>query len=289
VLGNGMPSFWTLKGKGMSLTLAVTGFTASNWSQSLNVDLLLPRQAKTLKTLKKVSDYLKKHYVDRLSAISKATKLSKAETIAALQQACQQGLVIYDIAHQVYRYRPLTQTPLEMAQFQYRLPAEALAYDLVARQKAVGELSVMLIPNEGTEISAEIAVVEDKRDYLTRLKLNEEGHVAKAECSCHQIMQHGLTHGPCSHLIALRLQYAAQIANTDRRLITQETRFFTRRKKAVQDSIQVTLNHKRLVIQCDRLQQQQKQQQFAFNSVKEARQAYLGKVAQLEMTGYIEG
>ncbi|MCK5897223.1 MAG: hypothetical protein KAG20_10470 [Cocleimonas sp.] len=289
LLGNGLPSFWTLKGKGMRLTLAVTGFTASNWSQSLNVDLLLPRQADTLKTLKKVSGYLKKQVVDSLANISKATRLSKADTVAALQQACQQGLVIYDIAVQLYRYRRLTQTPLDMAQFQYRLPAEALAYDLVARQKAVNELKVVLIPNEGTEISADIRVKEDQRDYLTRLKLNEEGHIATAECSCHQIMQQGLTQGPCSHLIALRLHYAAQLANTKTRFITQEARFFTRRKKAVAKSIQVTLNHKRLMIQWSDPQQQQKQQQFAFNSVKEARQAYLGKVSQLEMTGYIEG
>jgi uncharacterized Zn finger protein len=152
----------------------------------------------------------------------------------------------------------------------------------------VGELSLTLIPNEGIEISAEINVKEDKREYLTRLKLNEEGQVARAECSCHQIMQHGLTQGPCSHLIALRLQYAAHLANTDVRQISQETRLFSRRKKAKQDSIQITLNNKRLLIYRD-ANQQKKQQQFVFNSVKEARKAYLGHVLQLEMTGYIEG
>lgn len=290
LLGNGMPSFWTLKGKGMRLTLAVTGFTASHWSQSLNFDLLLPRQAETLKTLEKVSQHLQKNYSDTLLNISKTTKLRKVETVAALQQACQQGLVIYDIANKVYRYRPLTQEPLDMTAFQYRLPAEALAYDLVSRQKAVGELSLTMIPNEGIEITADIQVKEDKREYLTRLKLNEEGHVTRAECSCHQILQHGLTQGPCSHLIALRLQYAADVANADRSLVTQETRLFTRRKKATQDSIQVTLNHHRLLIHREGVKQQRQQrQQFAFNSVKEARQAYLGKVSQLEMTGYIEG
>ena len=288
LLGNGMPSFWTLKGKGMSLTLAVTGFTASNWSQSLNFDLLLPRRADTLSTLKKVCDYLKKHYVDSLVNISNATQLKKSDTVAALQQACQQGVVTYDIANKVYRYRPLTEEPLAMESFQYRLPAEALAYDLVSRQKTIGKRSLNLIPNEGTEISAEITVKEDKREYLTRLKLNEEGQVVKAECSCHQIMQQGLTQGPCSHLIALRLDYAAQLANKDRRQISQETRLFSRRKKSKQDNIQVTLNNKRLLIHHN-ANQQKKQQQFAFNSVKEARQAYLGKVSQLEMTGYIEG
>ncbi|MCK5725785.1 MAG: hypothetical protein KAH22_03035 [Thiotrichaceae bacterium] len=285
LLGNGMPSFWILQGKGMSLTLAVTGFTASNWSQSLSFDLLLPRKAEALDTLTTVSKYLEKHFVASLAAIVKATKATKVEVVAALQQGCQQGLVSYDIAHQVYRYRPLMEEPLDMAEFQYRLPVEALAYDLVARQKAIGELSLKVIANEGTEISAEIKVKEDKREYLTRLKLNEEGHVARAECSCHQIMQKGLSQGPCSHLVALRLHYAAYLASRDVKLITQETRFYSRRKKSLQSTVQVTLNNKRLLLSRD----DQQQQQFAFNSVQEARQAYLGQVSQLEINGYIEG
>nr|CAA6829356.1 MAG: Unknown protein [uncultured Thiotrichaceae bacterium] len=288
LLGNGMPAFWILKGKGMSLTLAVTGFTASNWSQALNFDLLLPRQADSLETLESVTTHLKAVYSADLAAITKQTGLSRKDCSAALQQACQQGLVIYDVANEVYRYRPLTHEPLDMDEFRYRQPAEALAYDLVSRQKAVGPLSITMIPNDGTEISADITVKEDKRDYLTRLKLNEEGHVAKAECSCHQIMQHGLSQGPCSHLIALRLEYAAQQANQDISGITQETRLFTRRKKAAQELIQVTLNNKRLVVNRD-MDTTPRQQQFAFNSVDDARQAYLGQISQLELSGFIEG
>jgi len=288
LLGNGMPAFWILKGKGMSLTLGVTGFTASNWSQALNFDLLLPRQADSLDTLETVTAHLKTVYSADLAAITKQTSLSPKVCSAALQQACQQGLVIYDVANAVYRYRPLTHEPLDMEEFQFRQPAEALAYDLVARQKAVGALSITMIPNDGTEISADITVKEDKRDYLTRLKLNEEGHVAKAECSCHQIMQHGLTKGPCSHLIALRLHYAAKQASQDVSAITQETRLFTRRKKTRQELIQVTLNHKRLLVNRE-MDSTPRQQQFAFNSVDEARQAYLGQISQLESSGFIEG
>lgn len=288
LLGNGMPAFWILKGKGMSLTLGVTGFTASNWSQALNFDLFLPRQADSLDSLETVTTHLKAVYSADLKSIVKETSLSPKECSASLQQACQQGLVIYDVANDVYRYRPLTHEPLDMEEFLFRQPAESLAYDLVARQKAVGDLSITMIPNDGTEISADITVKEDKRDYLTRLKLNEEGHVAKAECSCHQIMQHGLTKGPCSHLIALRLHYAAKQASQDISGVTQETRLFTRRKKSGQESIQVTLNNKRLLVNRD-LDRTPRQQQLAFNTVDEAREAYLGQIGQLELSGFIEG
>ena len=288
LLGNGMPSFWILRGEGMTLTVAITGFTASNWSQALNFDLLLPRRADSLATLKTVTSHLQSVWVAPLNEIANHTGLEVTACRAALQQACQQGLVTYDAAHQVYRYRPLTEQPLDMSQFQFRQPAEKLAYDLLSRPTAISALTLNLIPQEGVEISATITVKEDKREYLSQLKLNEEGQVSKASCSCHQIMQHGLSQGACSHLIALRLAYAEHQAKRDVNLITQETKLFIRRHKAQEEQIQLTLDQRRLLIQRE-INQQAKQQQLAFNTVQAARHAYLGKIAQLETSGFIEG
>lgn len=288
LLGNGMPSFWILRGEGMTLTVAITGFTASNWSQALNFDLLLPRRADSLATLKTVTSHLQSVWVAPLNEIANHTGLEVTACRAALQQACQQGLVTYDAAHQVYRYRPLTEQPLDMSQFQFRQPAEKLAYDLLSRPNAISALTLNLIPQEGVEISATITVKEDKREYLSQLKLNEEGQVSKASCSCHQIMQHGLSQGACSHLIALRLAYAEHQAKRDVNLITQETKLFIRRHKAQEEQIQLTLDQRRLLIHHE-INQQAKQQQLAFNTVQAARHAYLGKIAQLETSGFIEG
>ena len=44
LLGSGLPSFWILRAGHMTFTLGLTGFTASNWSQAVNFDLLMPRQ-----------------------------------------------------------------------------------------------------------------------------------------------------------------------------------------------------------------------------------------------------
>ena len=288
LLGNGMPSFWILRGEGMTLTVAITGFTASNWSQALNFDLLLPRRADSLATLKTVTSHLQSVWVAPLNEIANHTGLEVVACRAALQQACQQGLVTYDAAHQVYRYRPLTEQALEMSQFQFRQPTEKLAYDLLSRPNAISALTLNLIPQEGVEISATITVKEDKREYLSQLKLNEEGQVSKASCSCHQIMQHGLSQGACSHLIALRLAYAEHQAKRDVNLITQETKLFIRRHKAQEEQIQLTLDQRRFLIHRE-INQQAKQQQLAFNTVQAARHAYLGKIAQLETSGFIEG
>lgn len=287
LLGNGMPSFWTMRGKGWHLTLAITGFTAANWSQALNFDLLLPRDLNQTEKVAQVLKVLEEKLVLSLDELVKQTGLKKAECRSALLQACQQGLVMYDAGDEVYRYRPLTAEPLDMSYFQFRQPAEKLAYDLVHRQKAISNWQTLILPSEGFEVAATIVVKEDKREYLSKLKLNEEGQVVKAECSCHQIMQHGLTQGPCSHLIALRIAYALRQAERNVETISQETRAFSRRKSSGTELIQLTLNEQRVFFTLEH-EAKTRRQQMAFNSVAAARQAYLDKIQQLEASGFID-
>lgn len=287
LLGNGMPSFWTMRGKGWHLTLAITGFIAANWSQALNFDLLLPRDLNPTAKVASILKVFEERLVLSMDELVKQTGLQRAECRSALLQACQQGLVMYDLGDEVYRYRPLTAEPLDMSHFQFRQPAEKLAYDLVHRQKAISNWQTLILPKEGIELAATLSVKEDKREYLAKLKLNEEGQVVKAECSCHQIMQHGLSQGPCSHLIALRIAYALRQAERNVETISQETRAFSRRKAIQVEQIQLTLNEQRVFFTHEQ-DAKTRRQQMAFNSIDAARNAYLDKIQQLEASGFID-
>lgn len=289
LLGHGMPSYWTASGKDFSFTLAMTGFSQSNWSQAINFDLLLPRHhlAENHDSFKPLLTLLQQHYFLSLAEISQQLKLDSQTTLALLQQACQQGLVMFDGQSQVYRYRPVLPQGISIEQLRYRQPAEQQAYELVEQQGAIGDLEVMLLNNEGLELSATIHVAADKRSYLSKLKLNEEGMVAKAECSCHQIMQHGLSQGPCSHLLALRIAYAQQLSQQDRQILEQETRLFSRRRGQQLEQYQISFYKKRLFIS-NGLDQQRKRQQLAFNSIAAARQAYFNKIEQFQRSGFID-
>jgi len=289
LLGHGMPSYWTAIAKDFSFTLAMTGFSQSNWSQAINFDLLLPRQNPTAnpQTFKALLALLQQHHFLALTDISQQLKLESQTTLALLQQACQQGLVMFDGQSQVYRYRPVLPQGISIEQLRYRHPAEQQAYELVEQQGAIGDLEVMLLNNEGLELSATINVAADKRSYLSKLKLNEEGMVAKAECSCHQIMQHGLSQGPCSHLLALRIAYAQQLSQQDRQILEQETRLFSRRRGQQLEQYQISFYKKRLFIS-NGLDQQRKRQQLAFNSIAAARQAYFNKIEQFQRSGFID-
>ncbi len=227
LLGQGMPSYWTLKGKGFHFTFAMTGFSQANWSQSLNFDLLLPKRPQqnalatgsNSRSINTVDlQQLIKQLTENPSTIEQLVSQNQgADIINApdhlshmrhlLLSGTQQGLIRYDIASQRYYYRPLTQTPLDMGQFAYHNAAEKHAFDLVSRTDSIQKLAVETVPTKGVSITADIHVAEDRRSYHSQLQINEEGIVSRAECSCPQYLQHRLTQGVCAHLIALRLSY----------------------------------------------------------------------------------
>ena len=260
LLGQGMPSYWTLTGKGFHLTFAMTGFSQANWSQSLNFDLLLPKrpQQNTIAAAHAVTEAIEANVnhddSDLLMLIETlAHSPSNIETLVhqlSIQKAnlspnmpavsyeqvrqwllagTQQGFIRYDIAKRIYYYRPLTEIPLDMAQFAYHNPAEKQAFDLISRADSVQKLSVETVATKGVTINADIYVEEDRRTYHSQLQLGEEGLVSRAECSCPQYLQHRLTHGVCSHLIALRLTYNDYDSSQAKNDSWHDTRVFSKR------------------------------------------------------------
>ena len=281
LLGQGMPSYWTLKGKGFHFTFAMTGFSQANWSQSLNFDLLLPKRPlhNTLAVSEDLSDSGKatlndsdddsndndglsiliktlantpstlEDLVKSLSADASLTSVpvSHQQIQQWLLSGTQQGLVRYEMATQLYHYRPLTQVPLDMSQFTYHNEAEKQAFDLISRTDAVQKFSVETVAVKGITIRADIHVEEDRRTYHSQLQLGDEGLVTKAECSCPQYLQHRLTHGVCAHLIALRLRYNQYDPNNTGNESWHDTRVLSKRvpikrfnqPKNNQESVQV--------------------------------------------------
>ena len=72
-------------------------------------------------------------WVSSADDLAKATKRPSAEVYTALQVACQNGQVAYDLARAVYRLRPLSDAPIDLGRLQYRNVRERVAHDLVAR------------------------------------------------------------------------------------------------------------------------------------------------------------
>jgi hypothetical protein len=293
LLGSGLPSFWVFRAADMAFTLGLTGFTASNWSQAVSFDLLLPRKTQTSQPLEMILSHLRQVWLADTKGLAKATGLKGAALLEALQVGCQQGRLMYDLAGDVYRLRPLTEGPLDLARLEYRNQRERVAHDLLVRRGAVKIMTENRIAGTGLELTGKVAVAEDKREYRPQMLLADEGQVSRAECTCPFFRKQGLKAGPCVHLIALRLAYAEQEARRlqsgdPRQAVTVETRSYSKRDEAGEEVVQVSLQRQRLKVRWGRAGDTLRHQTLRFNSVEEARAAYFARIDALDAHGYLD-
>jgi hypothetical protein len=296
LLGSGLPSFYVLRAGPVTLTLGLSGFTSANWSQSVGFDQLLPRDRDDAvkSTLAAVLEQLNNVWVASAESLVKATKKPASEVYTALQIACQNGRVMYDLARDVYRLRPLTEAPLDLSRLQYRSVRERIAHDLVQRG-AVKIASENRIYGTGLEITGKVVVESDRREYRPQLVLDDDGRVKSAECTCTFFRKHRLKEGPCAHLIALRVAQAQeeerrrQARGKARTSITIETRTYARRHGEAEEVCQISLDRQRIKLRWGPRGHNLRVQSLVFNTVAEARAAYFERVDDLEARGYLDG
>lgn len=289
-IGSGLPSFWVLRGRAMTLTLGLTGFTASNWSQALLFDILLPRPDGDDPAMKAALDHLKSCWHDTADGIADAIGQPIAEARRALQSACQRGLVMYDLAVGRYRLRPLLGEAIDPAKLAHRSPDERAAHDLL-EAGAVRVESRNEIPTVGTEVVGQVELEADKREFRPTMLIDDEGRVRKADCTCAAIRKNGLRRGPCAHLIGLRLKLAADRraeAAGGRATIEVATKTFTRRRGPRETVYQVSLDRARLKVRWGDRGETPRVQSLWFDSTADARAAFFERIDALAAGGYLD-
>ena len=291
LLGSGLPSFWVFRAGDITLTLGLTGFTGANWSSALGFDLLLPRKTQDGEPTRKVVQYLAdNHWRADTKELTTATGLKGAALLEALQLGCQNGELMYDIANNVYRHRPISDKPLDLTRLQFRNAREKVAHDLLTRRGAVKIQSENRIAGVGLELTGQVSVEEDKRDYRPQMVLADEGQVRKVTCTCATFRKQGIKGGPCVHLIALRLAFAekeAKKAKSDD-AVKFETRAFAKRDGEIEHVVQISLERDRIKYRWGLSGQPMRLQTMRFNADADARAAYFAKLAELDAKGYLD-
>ena len=184
ILGSGLPNFWTFEAGPYHLTLGLSGFTASNWSQAVSFDTLLPRSAILSAEAEAVLKVLEKDQDASLKQLAKKAKVKPAQALQGLQQGSQQGKLIYDLRAEKYRLRALTDDGLDLVKLEFRNQRDRVAHDLLAIKDAVKIVSEKTYHESGTEIVAKVAVAAEKREYRPLLLIADDGRARKAECTC---------------------------------------------------------------------------------------------------------
>jgi len=294
LLGSGLPGFFVLRAGALTLTLGLSGFTASSWVQRAAFDALLPRRAGATAAREAVVGWLAERWLGGAAAIAAGCGIEASEALRGLQRGCQEGLLMYDVAREVYRYRPLVDGPLDQERLRYRGRREREAHDLLATPEAVRITRVDRIPGGGVEVTAQVTVAADRRDYRVQLLIGDDGRVRRADCTTSFFRRHGLRRGPSAPLMATLMAWrraeAERTANAarSRETLEVETRVFVQRDDRGEAVYRLTLDRRRLRIQWGRTGAPLRGQSLVFNTTASARADYFSRVDRLTARGFID-
>ena len=207
LLGTGLPSFYVADLGDMSFTLGLSGWTANDWSNSGNFDLMAPRAQIDRWTSQQIFDALKQNWLETPEDLAKRLNLNRAVVLGALGAYTQAGRAIYDLNKQVYRVRELSREPLPMDRLRFANQREEKATRFLEYNK----VKVTEVTGDSDRTYIIKGSVSDKqRIFNPSLTVDADERIIQAECSCNWHQQNKLYKGPCEHILALRMQYNRQ-------------------------------------------------------------------------------
>ena len=202
LLGNGMPSFWEVQMTEMTFTLGLSGWSANDWSNNANFDLLAPRTEVSAETVLSVSQALRKDWVATTDELVGKTRLHHSEVLSSLSIATQEGKVIYDANKEVWRSRELSTEELPLSKLRFKNEREEKASALVSRGAVT--LEKVELTDDGKRILTG-EVKDGKKVYRPVVIIDSDERLVSAECNCNFYQQNKLMQGPCEHILALRV------------------------------------------------------------------------------------
>ncbi|MCE9580405.1 MAG: SWIM zinc finger family protein, partial [Deltaproteobacteria bacterium] len=208
LLGGGMPSFIVADLGDLSFTLGLSGWTANDWADSGNFDLLAAREDVDELTRRRVLEALRAVWVDDLGALSSRLGLDRSVVASALGGWVQAGRAIYDLDRGVYRLRELSREPLPVEQLRYASPREEEA----ARLFHAGPLAVDVRELAGGAVELVGSIKDRGKAHPATLTMDGDRRIVDASCTCNFFQQHRLRKGPCAHLLVLRLAHQRGLA-----------------------------------------------------------------------------
>ena len=207
LLGTGMPSFYVADLGDMSFTLGLSGWTANDWAQAGNFDLMAPRADVDAWTQQLIFDTLKENWVENPDILAQRLNLSRTAVLGALGAYTQAGRAIYDLNKQVYRVRELSREPLPMERLRFANEREERATRFLIHNAA----QVTSVTSDSTGAFTLQGNVRDQdKNYSSALTVDADERIIQAECGCNWHQQNKLYKGPCEHILALRMQHARQ-------------------------------------------------------------------------------
>ena len=198
LLGSGLPSIWIAHLGEMRFILALSGWTANDWTSGGSLEMLAGSARVDARVTGSALHRLEQDQVATIGALSESIGAAPSALLPSLHLLARQGQVIYDFGVDAYRYRQVMPVALSEAVIGPEHP-ELAAGKQIAREKKV-------------QVLREEAVAGGRRLYVFKALgvsaeavVDADGAFKKAKCSCSFFHKSRLRAGPCRHLIALKL------------------------------------------------------------------------------------
>ena len=201
LLGSGMPSFYIAHlANDMYFTLGLSGWTANDWAQSTQLDLLMPRTKVPATTMQTVYLELRKDWFNTEVAIAKKLQINEQAVKQSLVTFTQAGKVIYDLKNNVYRIRELKREGIDIEALRFSSETDKEAYKLMEN----GEISDIKSDSLRDKVVVTALV---SGQYYTLVSINSDLKIIDGKCNCNHYNKNKMTKGPCEHILATRIAF----------------------------------------------------------------------------------
>ena len=201
LLGSGMPSFYIAHlSNEMYFTLGLSGWTANDWAQSTQLDLLMPRAKVPANTMQKVYLELRKDWFSTEDAIANKLQLDVQTVKQSLVTFTQAGKVIYDLKNNVYRIRELKREGIDIEALRFSSEIDKEAYRLME----IGAVASLKSDAKRDQIEV-TALVKEK--FTTSVFIDNDLKIIDGKCTCKHYYTNKMAKGPCEHILATRIAF----------------------------------------------------------------------------------
>jgi len=198
LFGSGMPSVWIAHLGEMRFVLALSGWTANDWTSGGNLQLLRSVARADAGVTSRVLTHLETERIAHVGQLVGASGGTAEGVLASLFQLSTEGQVVYDFAADRFRYRPVLSVALSEAVLGPEHP------ELTAGKRIAAANQVKMLREEALAGGRRLYVFKAQETSCEAV-VDTDLAFTKAKCSCSYFFKNSLRAGPCRHLIALRM------------------------------------------------------------------------------------
>jgi len=201
LLGSGLPSVWVARMGPMRMVLALSGWTANDWSSGAALEMLAGDLREDLRSIDALARHLQAEQRATLAQLAQVVPEQPREVVlGSLHRLAKQGQLVFDFAAGVYRWRQAMPFALAGSVLGPESP-EVVEGQKLARSGAVKPDHEEILAGARRYVFATVGKIECEGI------LDPDGGFTKGKCTCTFFRANGLRKGPCRHLLAMRLTF----------------------------------------------------------------------------------